>query len=305
MGQLSTLSPLGDPALPFAGRAWLRQFPHGEYEVVYKSGSNMPSEVERVNAWLEDAGSQNRVTWSSFPRPARVPQPGETPDIPETNKERSVRRARQKIRWLAKCIGADRLLTLTFRENVVDLGEAYKALTPFLAMCRREWPGSFKFVLVPERQKRGAWHFHLAMRGWWNVNKLRGFWWRACGALVSWSDDGRPVLEDRTETPGNVQMNAPRSRGKSRRNWSVDRLSGYLAKYVGKAVAEQDLDGRASYRATRGLHPVIQRYIIRALTYSDVLKQFFTIASPPGVSAYVFESPDRCLLWASGSCAPP
>ena len=34
---------------------WVRVFPHGDCEAIYKSGF-APSEVERFNEWLADAG---------------------------------------------------------------------------------------------------------------------------------------------------------------------------------------------------------------------------------------------------------
>lgn len=304
MPELSSVSVLGQSEHPFSGRVWQRNFPHGSYEVLYKSHGKGPSDCERINAWLEDSGSDNRVSPSSMAGSrVKVEYSADpvVPEVKESNQDRVKRRARQKLRWHCKCIGADRLLSLTFRENVSDYLQAEKVLTRFLALCRREWGASFRFVAVPELQKRGAWHFHLALRGFWNINKIRGFWWRALGAKVVWSDSGKPVLRDVTETPGNVDITTPRRRGVARRAWDIDRLAGYLAKYVGKALAENDLGGKPSYRSTRGLHPRIDRYIVRALNFQDVVSVFLEVASPVGTSPYIFQSPDRSVLWAAGS----
>jgi len=303
MSQLSPVSVIGDNADPYSGRIWYRQFPHGDFELLYKSHAKGPSECERINAWLHDSGSDNRVTPASFGRSVSVSQvdaDGVITEPKETNPERVQRRAKQKVRWNLKCIGADRLLTLTFRDNVTDYSQAEKCLTKFLRLCRDEWGQSFRFCAVPELQKRGAWHFHLALRGFWNINKLRVFWWRSLGSKVAFSEGGKPVLLDDSVTRGNVDITNPRVRGQVRRNWSVDRLASYLAKYVGKAIAENDLGGKPSYRCTRGLKPDLQRFLVRALSYADVLKQFFASAPPSDRSPFLFASPDRQVLWAAG-----
>lgn len=303
MSELSSVSVLGDKSKPYSGRIWERTFPFGSYEVLYKSNAKGPSECERLNAWLEDSGSENRVSPASMSSKAKI-QYSADPEVPayaESNQERTVRRARQKLRWGAKCIGADRLLSLTIRENVTDYAVAEAYLTKFLRMCRSEWGAKFKFVAVPEMQKRGAWHFHFALRGFWNINKIRAFWWRALGVKVAISEDGKPVMLDTSVAPGNVDITSPRRGGVSKRTWDIDKLAAYLSKYMGKAIAENDLGGHPSYRITRGLKPVLSRFLVRALTYSDVVSVFLAIASPVGTLPYIFESPDRSVLWASGS----
>lgn len=51
-------------------------------------------------------------------------------------------------------------ITLTFEENVEDVAAANKALKMWLEQVRRAVPG-FVYLGVPERQKRGAIHYHL------------------------------------------------------------------------------------------------------------------------------------------------
>ncbi|MBN2286829.1 MAG: hypothetical protein JXI43_10310 [Tissierellales bacterium] len=50
-------------------------------------------------------------------------------------------------------------LTLTFKENLTDIEEAYYRHTKFISKLRYRY-GNFKFVTVTEFQKRGAIHFH-------------------------------------------------------------------------------------------------------------------------------------------------
>lgn len=306
MSELSPVTVVGDNTQPYSGRAWMRQFPHGDFELLYRSNGKGPSEVERINAWLHDSGSDNRVTAAGvYGASVRVSETTEGEGTPstETNEQRVIRRAKQKLRWLVKCLGADRLLTLTFRGQVTDYKQAEAVLTKFLRRCRDHWGPEFKFAAVPELQKRGVWHFHLALRGFWNVDKLRGFWWRSCGERVGFSTEGKPVLLDGGQTPGNVDITNPRVRGQVRRSWAIDKLAGYLSKYVGKAIGENDLGGSPSYRATRGLHPRVERYLVKALSFADVCQVFFDLSSVSVRPAYVFQSEDRQILWAAGKSA--
>jgi hypothetical protein len=298
------LGVLGKPQDPFSGRAWRRDFPHGDFELLYKSHAKSPSEIEMANTWLAEDGADYRITpLKKISVSSSTEEEKETRHTKETNQERTARRAKQKLRWLIKCIGADRLLTLTFRENVTDYSQAEKCLNAFLVRCRNEWGREFKFAVVPERQKRGAWHFHLAVRGYWNVNKIRAYWWRALGQKCVMVE-GKPVMLNATQTPGNVDMTSPWSRGNVRRVWAVDRLASYLAKYVGKTLGTEDLGGAPSYRGTRGLHPSIQRYMVKALTFSDVVEVFLAAAACD--QPFLFQSLDRSVLWCAGrSHVPP
>lgn len=316
MSELSpTLGVLGDESHPYAGRIWVRRFPYGDYEVLYVSMTDKPSEADKLNAWFEDSGSDNRVTMASFGSSSWIEhideETGEVLEtVPkETNQERAARRARQRIRWAAKVIGADRLLTLTFRDEITDYAQADKIAGKFLAQCRRQW-SHFQFVMVPEIQETrfaqtgaAVWHFHLAVRGFYDFHLLRGFWWRACGCKVRF-DEGRPVLLDRENTPGNIDVQRPK--GARSDKWNVGGLAGYLSKYIGKAMEQHREFTRPRYRLTRGLAPSLERFAVRALDLPDVLAQFYPLASPPGCvgRSSFFRSPDGKVLWGSGSCKP-
>lgn len=85
----------------------------------------------------------------------------------EALRERSVksaaRRARNRVRRLAKAMGVDTLVTLTYRANMTDLATCKAHLKEFNRRLLRQLP-DFAFVAAFERQERGAWHVHLATR---------------------------------------------------------------------------------------------------------------------------------------------
>ena len=96
---------------------------------------------------------------------------------------RSMRRARAKLRRLALATGFDFFVTLTLDPAKIDRydGEAVvKALGRWCDnMVRRH---GLRYILVPERHKDGAYHFHGFMAG-------EGL--KAIDSGVEW--DGRPV----------------------------------------------------------------------------------------------------------------
>lgn len=51
-------------------------------------------------------------------------------------------------------------ITLTFKDNITDLSYANKKFNIWVSKIKRKYP-SFKYLCVPEFQKRGAVHYHL------------------------------------------------------------------------------------------------------------------------------------------------
>lgn len=87
----------------------------------------------------------------------------------------SVRASRASLRRLAYQLAPDRMLTLTYRENMEDYDQAKKDFTLFRKSFAMRY-GASAFIAVPERQKRGAWHFHVALRGYFSIATLRRWW---------------------------------------------------------------------------------------------------------------------------------
>lgn len=130
--------------------------------------------------------------------------------------EKSIRRARTMIRRRCLTMEANKLLTLTFRENLQSIDDGWKKFKYFIKLMRWRYK-EFKYVAVPEYQKRGAVHFHLAVRGYYDYNTVRRLWLRATG------DSG-----------GNVDFTSPRTKGgKIVKN--PTRISAYIAKYISKS----------------------------------------------------------------------
>lgn len=148
----------------------------------------------------------------------------------EQNEDRAVRRAKSRLRQLILTAGADHLLTLTYRENVTDYDRACGDLSRFVRLVKGHMP-AWIYIAVPERQKRGAWHWHIAVRGRQDVILLRALWRQVVGE-------------------GNIDVVPPKGTG-HRRKLALIR---YLGKYLAKGFSEDDrqLNGRR-YRASLGI----------------------------------------------------
>ena len=121
------------------------------------------------------------------------------------------------------------LVTLTYADNFTDLKGAYKHFSNFINTCRRRFGREFKYVCVPEFQKRGAVHFHALF---WGIPEevlflerknrtVRGIW--GFGHVFIKRTDGASAL------------------------------AFYLAKYFTKAYLDPRLKNQKSYVASRNI----------------------------------------------------
>lgn len=135
--------------------------------------------------------------------------------------QKSVQRARVNIRRKCLTLQADRMLTLTFRHNVTDLNDAWKCFSYFVKLMKAHYGERFAYIAVPEYQKRGAVHFHLAIRGRYPVGVVRKFWRRAVGSYE-----------------GNIDITSPRKLA-DKNSWNPKRIANYLAKYLSKEATSE------------------------------------------------------------------
>jgi len=168
---------------------------------------------------------------------------------PERDAERTRLRALRKLRERVLSLGADRLLTLTYRENMQDYALSKEHVRKFVARVRKSIPG-WKFVAVPEQQERGAYHWHFAISGFMDVKIVRSAWIKIVG-------------------DGNIDISPPRKGGAAK-------LADYISKYLGKGF---DVHGKVRYShfymTSRGLTAVSYSYDLIGFTQYD-LQSFMT-----------------------------
>lgn len=155
--------------------------------------------------------------------------PEEIAEREEKNRERAAKRATANVRRLCKVMGANTLLTLTYRANQTDLALCKKHLKEFVRRIRTVLP-KFQAVAAFERQERGAWHVHMAVERipadllakgvkLKSFNLIRRIWRSVVGELE-----------------GNIDVSA----GKRNQTRSAARIAGYISKYITKAFEEGD-----------------------------------------------------------------
>ncbi|MFM2276402.1 MAG: hypothetical protein RL211_2274 [Pseudomonadota bacterium] len=159
---------------------------------------------------------QNRKDW-----------PDHTPDdLEEAALRASAARAKSKVRRLCKVMGADAMLTLTYRENVTDIAVCKRHLKEFVRRVSRVITG-FRAVCAFEQQARGAWHVHMAIERVSSSLVVSGVRLKSFNVL-------RAVWRSVTkENGGNVDL----SQGQYKKR-SPARIAAYLSKYLMKAFED-------------------------------------------------------------------
>ncbi len=125
----------------------------------------------------------------------------------ELNKQKSYSRSRTRIKRLVNTNTEwTKFFTLTFAENITDKVRANYLFNQFIKRLKYYFP-DFTYLCVPERQKRGAVHYHLLC----NLSYVDFDWLRA---LWGW---------------GRLEVNDIRS---------VRKIGAYISKYLTKGASE-------------------------------------------------------------------
>ena len=214
----------------------------------------------------------------------------------EENLNRSVRRAKQKVRWLARSMEADHMLTLTYRENMQDVERLKADFKRFVRLVHAKYP-KFRYVAVRELQERGALHIHMAVSGRQDVRYLRGCWYKALGA--SFNAEGE-------DTPGQIDVSGPTKRWGGQRGvtrWKSNKLASYMTKYMQKGFDTGEHSSKR-YWSTKGIDkPVVKQYWLKANTPAEMLIQTIELAELCGAKDWsardTYSAPLGNMFWLS------
>ena len=154
----------------------------------------------------------------------------------------SVERSKRMIRKRCKQIRADRMLTLSTRANETRIEVWAKWWDEFRRRLNRVQ--EFHYVAVLERQKRGAWHIHIAVSGRQNWKLLRSIWLSVIGkagtdGAVNDSIKGFKKLCVFRKVGG---------KGRAMRHL----IATYIAKYVGKGANDVGFN-KKRYWTSKGI----------------------------------------------------
>lgn len=204
----------------------------------YGSGVFKVKAHELGNGHIEVTGSE-RIDWRELDWPEWQIQDHldmvAAAEIDEDEKRQrsltiAANRATTRVRKLCKAMGADTLVTLTYKANQMDLDLCKRHLKEFTRRVRKVIP-DFRAVCGFEQQKRGAWHVHMATVKLPSSLKARN------GVMVKSFNVLRAIWRAVTkEHGGNVDVSA-RKRHSQR---TAARIAAYLSKYITKAFEEGD-----------------------------------------------------------------
>lgn len=150
--------------------------------------------------------------------------------IKDANYRERQRIRRTMVRQLVTCnfTNHSKFITLTFRENLIDVKKANYIFMKFIQRLKYWHDGkSFNYLAVIEFQKRGAVHYHMiADLDFVPANVLRDLW-----------KNGFVKINDIT---------------------NVDNVGAYVVKYMSKNTDDKRLQGLKGYNCSRGLaRPVV------------------------------------------------
>jgi len=153
-------------------------------------------------------------------------------ELREKHARQAAGRAKKRVRKLCKAMGANTLLTLTYRFNEVDMSRCKADLKEFNRRMLRVIPG-FRFVAAFEQQDRGAWHVHMA------TERIPAELPARNGVKVKSFNVVRAIWRSVTkERGGNIDVQA--SKRNSQR--SPARIASYIAGYIIKAFQDGVLE---------------------------------------------------------------
>lgn len=269
----------------------IREFSSGQFEAVMRLVKPMSAEyTEAVVDGLPVASVWDKPV--AFTKPMSEEEEAEKRLV---NHRRAVRRAKQSIRWLCKAMQADRLLTLTYRDNVEDREKVRADFTKFIRLVRQHFP-DWVYVAVLEKQDRGAFHIHCAVRGFQRIKYLRKCWYIACGGA------GDEVGAD---TPGAVNITSPSKRwGSGVKEWKTEKLAGYITKYIAKTF-DDALSEKRRYWSSKGIdRPVVRRSWVGGSNIFDAIKSCLSLLElDVGLTGIDFDwwlSDQNDCLWIAG-----
>ena len=168
-------------------------------------------------------------------------------------------RAKRRVRYLTKNMGASHLVTFTRRETEQTGYATPEQWGIWWDKLRRlvvKAKGEFPYVAVLEKHKKGNYHLHVA----WvespgqkvNLNLVRGCWWAVLGGRGS----------------GNVDAQYIKVRAGLER---ADKVAKYISKYTTKHFEECARFNKKRYWSSRQTMEEARRYILTAHTVADAL----------------------------------
>jgi hypothetical protein len=262
-----------------------RDLGHGHHEVALVPSYTWSEVGEVEPGALADA---QRAATCDFIDGEWVPRQ-RTQEMVMRARDAAAQRARSNVRRRCKHLQLCELVTLTYRENMVDRDRLMRDFDVFMKRLRRLVP-DLHYVAVAERQKRGAWHMHIAVPRVLSHYAYRGHLVRSYDLLRSlW----RGIVG---ADNGNIDV-ARRRRVRG----SLRRLAGYLSKYIGKAFADDTRPAHIkAFTASRGKLPQATLVRLDVADLSEAMSMVLALLGPEFQAGKLHQAMvGRGIYWAA------
>lgn len=191
--------------------------------------------------------------------------------------------AKKKVREKCKTIGADRLVTLTYRENMTEREQALKDWKEFTRRLRKciafhyvavmELQEGFKKGNLQAQEGRASIHFHVAVAGRQNYHLLRSIWQSVLGTGAN----GQKMGQINVRNPANFGF------GKD----GVHKLAAYLAKYCTKSMECREIDQKRFFSSRGIVKPEVIAWRLHSNDMLSACEVAFAIAAEGNLDGMV------------------
>lgn len=201
-------------------------------------------EYEKDPPRLEEASRRNRKRLSIKDTTENMGKNGKDmvlPREPSPKREDNARRSAMVFRRLISAnlgeCSKPLLISLTYAENIEDIGQGHKDFNNFARNVRAKFGGQVRYIAVPEFQQRGAIHFHALFWGLPSKKLARAE--RRTRLVASYWGLG---YVDLIMTDGN------------------HKIAGYLSKYMIKGIRDIRMSGRKGYFCSKNIiRPLVEK----------------------------------------------
>jgi hypothetical protein len=209
------------------------------------------------------------------------------------NAKRAARRAKTAVRRRCKAQGLDTLVTGTYKGLQVDLDLCKLHFQTFMKRLERAI-GKVCYVVAFERQKRGAWHWHMA------THRLPQAIARKGVKVKSWNVIRAMWRGVTGEHAGNIDVNRRKSHSKK----SPAKVASYISKYVLKAFEEGE-DHSKRWHGSRCELPAAVRMEFSGASLSELVELVVVEVADARQVATTWLSSWGDVFFVAGEAIPP
>jgi hypothetical protein len=217
------------------------------------------------------------------------------------NKERAVRRAKQQCRLKLKSLGADHLLTFTYRGAMVEPEKIKKDWQEMCRLFHIRYP-DWQYLAAPEAHESGGIHLHVGVAGKQDIKWLRRCWLLAIGQhkedVNGWLNDGVALGE---KSLGAVNVQSSQKRYSATGKWKTNKLAAYLTKYLSKEF-DVWVKGARHYWVSKSISkPAIERFWLKSKTFHEAVIHCLQLLNSCSTEKDYCTFSKKKMLWFCGA----